>query len=114
MSMPDIFPSTPSFKLCLEDIDSIKCSHAFYVFTNCSNSRILTFPSTAAYANELNYNYDDVYSSLEVGCLCRYRMFKMEGNLWLVKTKDGTIHPWIKMKGWKRFIWAGSRIELKK
>ena len=103
MSMPDIFPSTPSFKLFLDDIDSIKCSHASYVFTNCANSRILTFPSTAAYANELNYDYDDVYSPCEVGCLGKYRMSNMRGNIWLVKTKDGIIHPWIKIKGWKKF-----------
>ena len=111
MSMPDIFPSTPSFKLCLEDIDSIKCSHASYAFTNCINSRILTFPSTAAYANELN---DDSYVVCEVGCLGKYRMSDMRGDIWLVKTKDGIIHPWIKIKGWKRFIWAGPKIKLKK
>lgn len=113
MSMPDIFPSTPSFKLFLDNVDSVKCSHASYTFSNCLNSRILTFPSTAAYANELNYNYDDAYSP-EVGCLGKYRMSNMRGSIWLVKTKDGIIHPWIKINGWKRFIWALPRFKLEK
>lgn len=114
MSMPDMFPSTPSFKLFLDDIDSVKCSHALYTFTNCANSRILNFPSTAAYAHELNQDFDDAYGPLEVGCLCRYKMSKIKGSLWLVKTKDGMIHQWIKINGWKRFMWAGPRIKLEK
>lgn len=114
MPMPDIFPSTPSFKLFLDNVDSVKCSYASYIFSNCLNSRILNFPSTAAYANELQCEYDDAYEMLEVGCLGKFKENKLRGHLWLVKTKDGMIHPWIKINGWTRFIWAGPRIKLEK